>query len=121
MLSRASGWGRRGGRYDRRRAEGGPLRGAHVTGRRARPLLVIAVGLLTAMLAVFAVLIIQSHAQAKRDVRKRFKDRAIVSSALTGALLQSAAQSSAQQSSKDFAGPTISAAKLETLRRQGRS
>jgi hypothetical protein len=63
--------------------------------------------LVAAMLGVFAYSLADSQRQARRDVEKRFRDRAQVSAVLTSSLFASSVQAGAQTASTQLAAPRL--------------
>jgi len=77
--------------------------------------------LTVALLAVFAISLAQSQHRQRRDVEKRFHDRATVSAALTSAIFSISASQTQVQSALKFGGRTINQADLVRTARQGQS
>jgi hypothetical protein len=76
-----------------------------------------AVALIVAMLAVFAYSLADSQSRQRRDVEKRFHDRATVSAALTDAIFSLSATQTQAQGALRFGGRSIDrAALIRTVR-----
>jgi hypothetical protein len=80
-----------------------------------------AVALVVALLAVFAYSLADSQHRQRRDVEKRFHDRATVSAALTDAIFSLSATQTSTQDSLRFGGATVDRAALIRMARQGQA
>jgi hypothetical protein len=80
-----------------------------------------AVVLTVALLAVFAVSLAQSQHRQRRDVERRFHDRAAVSAALTDAIFSISSTQSQAQNALRFGGSTIDSAALARTARQSQA
>jgi hypothetical protein len=85
---------------------------------RQRALFFGALGLLGVILAVFAYLIASTHADAKKDLQRRFRDRAQVSAAVAESVF--ASLGSGASISPVLAAPKIDENTLEKLAAQGK-
>ena len=74
-----------------------------------------------ALLAVFAYSLADSQHRQRRDVEKRFHDRATVSAALTEAVFASSAAQNRRSYALRFGGPKIDPALLARVRQRDRS
>jgi hypothetical protein len=71
------------------------------------------------VLVVLGYLIADSQSKARTDLQKRFRDRAVVSAALTNAIFASAASSGQGDAADRFGGRRVSQAALEGVARRG--
>ena len=87
------------------------LRG--LTGPRA--LLIGFATLVSAVLGVFAFVVVDSQAQARREAEQRFRAEATISAELTGSLFTSSAGGTQQAAAKVFGGRTVDGRALAAL------
>jgi hypothetical protein len=92
---------------------------ALMTGGRLRTLSVVASAMAIVVLVVLGYLIADSQSKARHDLEKRFRDRAVVSAALTNAIFASAASSGQSDAADRFSGPRVSQAALDGVARRG--
>src|SRR4051812_2747268 len=79
-----------------------------MTEQRSRLMLGLAIAGLLALLAVFAVELVDSQSKARRDVEGRFSDRANAAGALTGSLFSASSDSAQEENQRRFGGAEIS-------------
>jgi signal transduction histidine kinase len=84
-----------------------------MTLRRPRTMLLLAVGLLLVVLALFGVALLNARANDRDQADRRFHDKARVSAALTESLFASTAAQGAQQQSQRLGSAKVDQAKLE--------
>jgi signal transduction histidine kinase len=89
-------------------------------GRQSRMVLGVAAAALLALLAIFAVELIDSQSKARRDVQSRFRDRAKVSAALTESLFTSTASESQADNARRYGAAQVSERTLANQQKQGR-
>lgn len=89
--------------------------------RRLRWVFVGATALTVALLAFFAYSLAHSQQQQRQDLEKRFKDRADVSAALTGALFAIGGQQGQVENAVKFGGAKIDPAALAATARRSRA
>jgi hypothetical protein len=94
---------------------------ADPSGKRLRALFVGAVVLLVSLLGVFAYSLAHSQREQRRDLEKRFHDRADVSAAVTDAIFASASSQSQAENAVKFGGTKVDPATLVRTARQQRS
>jgi signal transduction histidine kinase len=88
--------------------------------RQSRVLLLVAAAAVAALMAVFAVELIDSQAKARRDVENRFRDRAKVTGALTESIFGSTSSSTQAENARRYGGRQVSPAALAGQAKQGR-
>ena len=71
------------------------------------------------VLIVLAALLVDSQAQDREDVRKRFDTAAAVSASVTNGIFQSSLAAVTQQGAKQLGGPNVTDAQVEALAGQG--
>src|SRR5919198_1150543 len=98
-----------------------PLSPGRVTAGRFRTLFVAAAALTLCVLAVFAYLLAHAQSQSRHDVERRFRDRALISAAVTESLFSVSLGSTRTQAADRFGGATVSRARLDQLVTQGGS
>lgn len=99
----------------------GPHDAAPPALRRLRVAMVVGLGGVVLLLAVFAYFLVDAQRQERQDVEQRFRDVARVSGALTEGLFDVSRASTAQQAAVQFGGPRIDPARLDALARRGQS
>ncbi len=77
--------------------------------------------IIVALLAVFAYSVADSQHRQRRDVEKRFHDRAAVSAALTEAVFGISSMSNRRTYTLRFGGPTIDVVRLARMRQRDQS
>ena len=92
-----------------------------MTTGRFRTLFAAAAALTVAVLAVFAYLLAHAQSQARHDSERRFRDRALISAAVTESLFRVALASTSMQAAESFGGATVSKARLDQFVAQGGS
>src|SRR5688500_5144841 len=73
------------------------------------------------LLAVFAYFLLDAQRQEREDVERRFRDVAQVSAALTNGIFEASRAGTVQQASAQLGAGEVDPARLERLKRQGRS
>ena len=86
--------------------------------RRPHSIFAVAITLLLAVMAVFTVALVRSHADERRDAERRFAERAEISAALTESLFASTASSAAAENARRLGDATVDRRRLERQRRQ---
>jgi signal transduction histidine kinase len=88
--------------------------------RRPRTVLTAAIMLLVAVLALFAVALVNSHGDDRRDAERRFAERARISAGLTESLFSSVAGQSAPENARRLGGAVVDRRRLERQVREAR-
>lgn len=88
-------------------------RAAETAAKRLRPVFIAASLLLILLLAVFAIALARSQSQQRRDLEKRFEDRARVAATVNESLFDLATSSAKQTDAQRFGAKTINAQLLQ--------
>src|SRR3954447_19511553 len=90
-----------------------------MTTRKPRLIMAFAAVILLAVLALFAVALLNANASDRHAAERRFRDKARVSAALTESLFSLTQSQGAAQNTKNFGGATIPERKLTAAAKQG--
>ncbi len=81
----------------------------------------VAGAVLVAALVAFAVILINQQNGDRQDIENNFRDRAVVSAALTQSLFEASATASAAENTRKYGTREVSPQTLAAAQRQGQS